>query len=176
MRSPLKQGFTLIELLVVIAIISLLATIILVVFGDVKARARDSQRMTDLKSLQTAVEMYYAEHERYPQPSRGWGHWSGHCPPWGDHDTYILGLEKWMPTLPKDPKYDEWNKCYLYNSNGYDYMILAHITMETVCDGEDGDTIRDPGDECNPPHIQRMDRRCCEQPTIAVYSPGAINW
>jgi hypothetical protein len=55
-------------------------------------------------------------------------------------------------------------------------MIIAHLTMETICDGADGDSTPDPGDECNLPHIQQMDRRCCEQPTIAVYSPGAINW
>jgi type II secretion system protein G len=175
-KKSSKRSFTIIELLVVIAVIGLLASVVLVSLSGVKAKARDARRIQDLTQLQKAVELYYLTNGQYPKPARGWGVWSGHCPNYGNYDTYILGLEAWLPTLPKDPKYDTGGQCYLYRSDGNNYMILAHLTMETICDGADTDSTPDPGDECNPSHIQQMDRRNYEQPTIAVYSPGAINW
>jgi prepilin-type N-terminal cleavage/methylation domain-containing protein len=171
------KAFTLIELLVVIAVIGLLSTIVIVSMSGTRAKARDARRLQDLRQLQKAVELYYDTYGKYPEPCQGYGNWSGHCPSYGNCDTnYIKGLEPWLPTLPKDPKYDTGSQCYLYRSDGKDYMIIAHFTMETICDGTDADTIPDPGDECNPPHIQQMERVCCEQPTIAVYTPGAKEW
>ena len=54
----LKRGFTLIELLVVIAIIGGLSAILLPNYMDSRQRARDSQRKSDLKQIQKALEMY----------------------------------------------------------------------------------------------------------------------
>jgi general secretion pathway protein G len=61
-----KQGFTLIELLVVIAIIGLLSTLAVVALGSAKVKARDSKRLSDLKQLQTALELYYTDQNAYP--------------------------------------------------------------------------------------------------------------
>lgn len=164
------KGFTLIELLVVIAIIGLLATMAVVSFGNARKKARDTKRITDIKQLQKAVEMYNEMNGQYPEPSRGWNNWSGHCPSYGDDDEYILGIiPDYMGKLPIDPKYDTGGYCYLYKSNGIEYMILAHGTMENVCGG-------DPSDSCNPPHIQALDRISYTQLTISAYSPGGRTW
>jgi len=61
-----KRGFTLIELLVVVAILGLLATIVAVSLTSARARARDARRVSDVRQLELALELYYAAHEEYP--------------------------------------------------------------------------------------------------------------
>ena len=61
-----KKGFTLIELLVVIAIIGLLSTLAVVALGSARTKARDSKRLSDLKQIQTALELYYTDKAAYP--------------------------------------------------------------------------------------------------------------
>ena len=61
-----KKGFTLIELLVVIAIIGLLSTLSVLALNGARARARDAKRISDIKQIQTALEMYYNENNAYP--------------------------------------------------------------------------------------------------------------
>jgi len=88
MQSIKKQGFTLIELLVVIAIIGILAGMVLVSMGGARSKARDSRRLSDMRQLVSAQEMYY-----------------------GDNDSYALNTTTAMPTaigtymtaVPKDP-------------------------------------------------------------------------
>lgn len=61
-----SKGFTLIELLVVIAIIGLLATMSVVALSSAREKARDSRRLSDVKQIQTALEMYYSSVGQYP--------------------------------------------------------------------------------------------------------------
>ncbi len=64
-----QKGFTLIELLVVIAIIGLLSTLSIVALNSARARARDARRVSDVKQIQTALEMYYNSENSYPANS-----------------------------------------------------------------------------------------------------------
>ena len=66
MTKKQKKGFTLIELLVVIAIIGLLATLSVVALNNARSRARDSRRVSDIKQIQTALELYFNENDAYP--------------------------------------------------------------------------------------------------------------
>lgn len=54
------KGFTLIELLVVIAIIGILAAVVLIALNPVEflKRSRDTQRLSDINTLQTAVKLF----------------------------------------------------------------------------------------------------------------------
>lgn len=61
-----KKGFTLIELLIVIAIIGVLATLLMVNFIGVRQRARDAQRKSDLRQIQSALEIYRSDQGSYP--------------------------------------------------------------------------------------------------------------
>jgi len=64
-----KRAFTLIELLVVIAIIGILATIAIVALQNARAKARDARRVADVKQMQTALELFFNDKQRYPVSS-----------------------------------------------------------------------------------------------------------
>jgi prepilin-type N-terminal cleavage/methylation domain-containing protein len=61
-----NKGFTLIELLVVIAIIGLLSTLAVVALNNARAKSRDAKRVSDIKQVQTALELYYQDANGYP--------------------------------------------------------------------------------------------------------------
>ena len=53
-----SRGFTLIELLVVMAIIGVLSSVVLASLNSARIKGRDSRRISDLKQLQIAIELY----------------------------------------------------------------------------------------------------------------------
>ncbi|MFA5360312.1 MAG: type II secretion system protein [Patescibacteria group bacterium] len=61
-----QKGFTLIELLVVIAIIGLLSTLAVVALNNARMKSRDAKRISDIKQIQTALELYYNDANAYP--------------------------------------------------------------------------------------------------------------
>lgn len=61
-----QKGFTLIELLVVIAIIGLLSTLAVVALNNAREKSRDAKRISDIKQVQTALELYYNDENGYP--------------------------------------------------------------------------------------------------------------
>lgn len=64
-----SKGFTLIELLVVISIISVLSAIILSSLNTVRKKARDTQRISDMKTMRLALALYYNANGSYPVKS-----------------------------------------------------------------------------------------------------------
>ncbi|MBY0328965.1 type II secretion system GspH family protein [Patescibacteria group bacterium] len=91
----LKRGFTLIELLVVIAIIGILASVILASLNSARIKARDARRMQDIRTLQTALAMYYSSNGSYPT-AVGWAN-SSDAAKWDELAT-ALGM-----SIPVDP-------------------------------------------------------------------------
>ena len=65
-KKMLKRGFTLVELLVVIAIIGLLSTLAVVSLNNARQRSRDAKRVSDIKQIQTALELYFTDQNGYP--------------------------------------------------------------------------------------------------------------
>ncbi|MEI6378614.1 MAG: FISUMP domain-containing protein [Candidatus Falkowbacteria bacterium] len=61
-----NKGFTLIELLVVIVIIGILATLATVALSSARSKARDARRISDMKQLQSALQLYYSNESAYP--------------------------------------------------------------------------------------------------------------
>ena len=159
-----KQGFTLIELLVVIAIVGILSSVVLASLNTARAKSRDAKRMNDLREMQKTVDLFFHDNDGvYPSTGGAWhggalGCYGGHG---YDATGFIPGVvPKFISELPADPKSSGGN-CYLYRSDGINYMILAHQTVETF----------DPDVGPHP-----MDRPAHNQQSIAVYSPGARMW
>ncbi|MFA4818603.1 MAG: prepilin-type N-terminal cleavage/methylation domain-containing protein [Patescibacteria group bacterium] len=61
-----QKGFTLVELLVVIAIIAILSTLAVVALNSARLKSRDAKRVSDVKQIQTALELYYGDQNLYP--------------------------------------------------------------------------------------------------------------
>ncbi len=110
------RGFTLIELMVVIAIIGLLASIITVSLVSSRAKGRDAKRISDIKTIQLALETYYNDNGYYP--------------------TSIYGgaLTPYIATLPVDPtdnstpyKYVTWNSSNTQICTGTNLPIGYHL-------------------------------------------------
>lgn len=114
-----QKGFTLIELLVVISIIGMLSSIILASLNSARAKARDANRVAQVKQLQNALEIYYNDHGDYPG-NTSW--FDNSC---DSNYTDINTLVSGYITLPKDPS----NVCMYYTSHngiggGWAYNIL----------------------------------------------------
>ena len=131
MKNMNKKGFTLIELLVVIAIIGLLSTLAVVALGNARQKARDSRRLSDLKQLQTALELYYTDNTAYP---------AGSAITLGDADHACLGSSgfgtvgcagAYMGKVPADPLTAQ---AYTYTLGATStYSVTA--TLETTVNG-----------------------------------------
>lgn len=113
LRLQNQRGFTLIELLIVIAIIGVLAALLLVNLIGIRQRARDAQRKSDLRQIQSAIELYRADNGSYPVNMPSCGQTlvgTGSTPP-----TY-------MQKIPCDPL---TSSSYTYTSNGTTYSLIA---------------------------------------------------
>ncbi|OGH73412.1 MAG: hypothetical protein A3C90_03900 [Candidatus Magasanikbacteria bacterium RIFCSPHIGHO2_02_FULL_51_14] len=108
------RGFTLIELLVVIAIIGLLSTLAVVALGSAREKARDSKRLSDLKQVQTALELYYTDNNSYPAASGALGAGSLAC--LNTSGFAATGCsDPYMGMVPSDPLSSQ---SYTYGATG----------------------------------------------------------
>lgn len=143
MKKRRSRGFTLIELLVVIAIIGLLAAMVGASVSSARAKGRDSRRMADIKSVQSALDMYYLKIASYPESCNGlrvagdanWGSstlgYTHSCP--NSTEPWIKNLiPDYIQFLPDDPAPSNATpvRTYLYSSDGTDYKLMAR-GMET---------------------------------------------
>lgn len=127
-----KPGFTLIELLVVIAIIGLLSTLSIIALNSARARSRDARRISDVKQIQTALEMYYNLADQYPAAI------ATTAPAIAYASTTFLTLRPEAPTPPDNPgndtePCDDTNNPYVYEvgENNATYTLTYCLGGET---------------------------------------------
>ena len=61
-----SNAFTIVELLIVIVVIAILAAISIVAYNGIQQRARDSERQTELRNVEKALELYKIDNNEYP--------------------------------------------------------------------------------------------------------------
>ena len=127
LREKLKKygaGFTLVEILVVITIVGILSGIVLVSVGDLRERARDSRRKSEIAYIGQflAFSCYL--------PTGGEG----------EYDMITLAQEiiaqnpqygKFLSNIPKDPKAgSETQSKYIYTVDGEGEKCALYANLE----------------------------------------------
>jgi len=106
------RGFTLIEVMVVVVILSILAAIIVPKVMDRPDTARLVKAQTDIRALESALNLYKLDNFNYPSTDEG--------------------LEALVPKYIARLSNDPWGKPYLYLSPG------LHGDMDVYTLGADG--------------------------------------
>lgn len=148
-----KKGFTLIEILIVIMIIGILSGVLFSVLNvkGLRQKTRDSQRISDLKKMQTALELYFADYRTYPV-SDGWTHISG-----SDEVSDALSGGGYINKMPTDPSFTSGGEdgCssqvgYMYKSLGGGYIITTQMEVPTSTNNSPCSELNNWDDSCSP--------------------------
>ena len=129
----MKKGFTLVELLVVIAIIALLSTLSVVALNSARVKARDARRLSDIKQIRTALDMYFDSNMKYPDPlnsssTLGTGNFA--CLTSAGWATSGCSGTIFMQKVPKDP--GTYSYDYTVDVNGTSYTITYKLDNGTA--------------------------------------------
>lgn len=123
-----SAGFTLIELLVVVFIIAILAVLVLVNIQNIRAKARDVRRASNIKSIQEGLAMYQNDQRSYPIYD---GYITG-----GDAMSTALINQGVMQGVPVDPfnnTVDGVDYRYYYQSiQGNTYVIEYNLETNSI--------------------------------------------
>jgi general secretion pathway protein G len=143
-----NKGFTLIELLIVVGIIGILATLLMANFIGVRQRARDAQRKSDIRQIQSALEIYRSDISSYPATL-----YPTNCPTSGA----LQGgspANTYMSKIPCDPS-TSTNYSYTQTGSGTGYTLIVCLensndpqkdasNNSAVCSGSYSYTLQNP--------------------------------
>lgn len=133
-RAHNKKGFTVVELLIVIVVIAILAAMTVAAWNGIQRRAHNVRRQSDIKMAQKLVESYAIENGTYPQttanPKANWHAadvlTDANCTNGSSQTDWIPGVDGTLPQSDPDAVGVDGKKgCYLYVSDGSDYVISA---------------------------------------------------
>lgn len=138
-----NKGFTLIELMIVAAIISVIASVVLAALDTARANARDAQRMSDMRQVLNALELYVTDHGVYPNHGGD---------TYGCNNSACLSaltdeLEdgEYLPAIPLDPVFGNTDQGYRYcrYNNGIEAgkrfgLIMRKESTGTWCNVQHG--------------------------------------
>lgn len=124
MKRWTRAGFTLIELLIVVAIIGILAAIAVPNFLNAQMRAKIANAVSDMRAMDTALEMYRMDNNHYPL----WRDSSGtNLNPVNRRLIALTTPISYMSSVPQDP--------FVYGPPGArndDTQHVAYVTYDYV--------------------------------------------
>ncbi|MDZ7838187.1 MAG: prepilin-type N-terminal cleavage/methylation domain-containing protein [Actinomycetota bacterium] len=103
-----ERGFTLVELLIVVIILAVLSGIAVPSYMALRNRARESATETEMKNIATALELYQADNEEYP-----------------DSATIAELAMIWQNYMANMPTTDAWDVAYVYALRRYHGYTLT---------------------------------------------------
>lgn len=163
-KNYLSRSFTLIELMVVLSIISLISSIVFASLSQVRMQGRDTRRLSEIKQISIALELYYADKGKYPDnqfdvPGTFLYADSRHTnadpcnlpvcnagvPFWSNLMGFLVPT--YLPTIPLPPNNnggdgamcancDEYR--YAANSYGRGYSICTYVASDKNKNGSNG--------------------------------------
>lgn len=122
------RGFTLIELIVVVAIIAFIASAILVGLTATQLDARDKRRISDLRQIESALNLYYARYNSFPSEASGA---NGNM---STNPVFLNAIRPFLQGAPNDPV-DLSDTYYYYydgkhNCGGKDQVVIFARHMD----------------------------------------------
>jgi prepilin-type N-terminal cleavage/methylation domain-containing protein len=136
-RKDIHKAFTVVELLLVIAVIGILASILIVSYNGVQQQAQNVRRLNDIDTVSSALALYAKEHDgSYPATtSNTMANWKSvdvrtdsNCFNGSAQTDWIPGVDSLPQSVPNTGSLTGVNGssgCYLYASNGTDYVLSA---------------------------------------------------
>lgn len=121
-----KKGFTVLELLIVVAIIGILSAATLVLLSDTRARGRDAKRLSDMREIEKALNLYHASHANFPV-SVATTTLSGEDPL-----SNTLEGENLITELPADPQHPTLTYRYQTDSEGKTFTLTFCLETDTI--------------------------------------------
>ncbi len=138
----MKKGFTLIELMIVVGIIGLMSSIVLVSLQGARAKARDAQRIQGFSQVQKALEVYFADKEKYPAGNTG-----GEC--FNVNANLASNLASYLAPLPQEPVAGRMCYTYFSDADGSGYKIMADLEVNPNLEAKDCGVYSDKYELCD---------------------------
>ena len=116
-----QSGFTLVEIMVVVVILAVLGALVVPKLIENVDRARVARAQSDIRAVQTALDLYRLDNFKYPTTEQGL---QALVKQPNDPSITNYRAEGYLPGVPKDP----WNNPYQYASPGADgkpYEVLT---------------------------------------------------
>ncbi len=126
MKIQKIRGFTIVELLVSLAIIAMLFSAVLALTGDARQKARDSQRMSDVREISKALALYTVDTGSFPIETTAITITSD------DAVSTALEAEGVISETPTDPTHPTTVYTYQSSSNGDTYIVSFCLETNTI--------------------------------------------
>lgn len=143
MSKPLtgRRGFTLVELMITIVVIAVLAAVSVTSYIGLRERARDTRRLSDVRTITQALDVYRAKFGQYPAHQTASGIWEATLN-YSDNFLNSLVTSGILQKVPVDPVNNptHYYRYYRYTagshgcdaSRGAFYVLQVRTSESTV--------------------------------------------